>query len=96
MIVHIALFQWKKSVSQGQVNELMRSMADLKKVIPQIVQLNCGKNFSKWAKGYTHVVVVTLRNRADLVTYRQHSAHQPIAKPVTELEADSIGVDFEA
>jgi len=96
MIINIALFKWKPEVAPATIEKLINDIWDLKKKIPQIVDIYAGENFSKWAKEYTHAVVVTTRSRKDLDTYRAHSDHKPIADLCDSLETDSIGFDFES
>lgn len=95
MVTHIALFRWKKDVSQGEIDQIMYDIKNLKDQIGEVVDLYCGENFSKWNEGYTHAVVVKTKTRKDLDAYRKHSAHIPVAKKVEELEDHSIGIDFE-
>lgn len=95
MVTHIALFRWKENIPQEEVNKLMSAIKDLKNQINEVVELDCGENFSKWNEGYTHAVVVKTKTREDLDNYRKHPAHIPVAKKVEELENHSIGIDFE-
>jgi hypothetical protein len=94
MIIHVALFKWKPEVDPAVVEKLIGDIKALKGRISQIVEIYAGENFSKWAKEYTHAVVVTFKNREDLDAYRIHPAHKPIAEACDSLEADSIGLDF--
>ncbi|HEY4498845.1 MAG TPA: Dabb family protein [Candidatus Paceibacterota bacterium] len=96
MTVHVAIFKWKEGVATEDIQRLMADIRALKKSIPQIVEIYAGENFSKWAKEYTHAVVVTLKSREDLDAYRVHPAHKPIADLCNAYEADSIGFDFES
>ena len=96
MIVHVALFKWKSEVPPETIEKLMADIRLLKNQIPAIVEIYAGQNFSKWAKEYTHAVVVTFRSREDLDAYRAHPAHRPIADTCDQYEADSIGFDFES
>ena len=96
MVIHIALFKWKSGTSAETIDELMSDIRALKNQIPQIVDIYAGENFSKWAKEYTHAVVVTTQNKDALDAYRNHPAHKPIADLCDALEADSVGFDFES
>lgn len=78
------------------INKLINDIRALETQIPQIVYIYAGENFSKWAKEYTHAVVVATRSRENLDAYRSHPAHKPIADLCDSLEADSIGFDFES
>lgn len=96
MIIHIALFKWEPEVAPATIEKLVNDIRALKKQIPQIIDIYAGENFSKWAKEYTHAVVVVCRSRTDLDAYRVHPAHKPTADLCDALEADSIGFDFES
>lgn len=96
MTVHIALFKWKPEITPGRIAKLLDDIRALKGQIPEIREIYAGENYSKWAKEYTHAVVVTCRSREDLNTYRAHPAHKPIADICDKYEADSIGFDFDA
>lgn len=96
MTTHIALFWWKATVSQREIDSLMADIKRLKNDIPEVVELYCGENFSQWNEGYTHAVVVITESKDALDAYRSHPAHVPIAKRVEELEEQSIGMDFES
>lgn len=95
MVVHLALFSWKDSVSQKEINDLMGSIRELKNKIPYIIELYAGENFSKWNEGYTHAVVVTTKDRSGLDCYRNHPSHVPIANLVDSMKEKAIGIDFE-
>lgn len=96
MIIHIALFRWKKDVPDSQIDKLMGQLKDLKNKVDVVIDMYAGENFSRWNEGYTHAVVVITKTRVDLDKYRKHRAHLPIAKMVDEMEEKSIGIDFEA
>lgn len=96
MTVHAALFKWKPEVAKEDIEKLIVGIRALKKQIPEVVQIYAGENFSKWAKEYTHAIVVTLKSNEDLDAYRVHPAHKPIADLCDAYEADSIGFDFES
>jgi hypothetical protein len=94
MIIHIALFKWRKNISRKDILQIMDDVLSMKGKIKEIIDLSCGRNFSKWSKGYTHAVVVKVKDKKALDKYRKHPIHIPIAKRIEELEQDSIGIDF--
>jgi len=96
MIVHIALFRWRSDVSESQIDKVMVNIKNLKSQIKDVIEIMCGKNFSKYSDGFTHAVVVTFKDRKGLDAYRAHPAHRPIAKMVDSMEEKSIGIDFES
>lgn len=96
MIIHIALFSWKKGVAKKDVQVLMKDIKALKKEIPQILSIYAGEIFSKGSEGYTHGVVVTTKDEQDLEVYRNHKSHVLITRRIREMEVASTRFDFES
>lgn len=94
MVVHIAIYQWKSDSKESQINEALQEVKNLKDKIPGLVAIYCGKNFSKWAKNFTHAIVVLGENQKALDQYRSHPDHQAVAHKIELMEQDGIGVDF--
>ena len=94
MHVHIAVFRWKKNVSEAQVEEALKEVAALKFKIPGIIEISCGRNTSPYSEGYTHVVLVRGQSQAAIDAYRKHPDHVLVAKRIEEMEEHGIGVDF--
>lgn len=95
MIIHIAIFKWKKGAKKGKIENAMRDVEKLKSKVPGIVGVRSGKNFSRHGKGFTHVVVVTAKDGKALEEYRNHAGHVKIARKIESMEEDGIGIDFE-
>ncbi len=95
MVTHIALFRWKENITHNEISRIMTDIKKLKNKIKDVIDINCGTNFSKWNEGYTHAVVVKVKNRKALDNYRNHPKHKPIAEKVDQMEEKSIGIDFE-
>ena len=96
MIVHIALFKWKDEVSAEDIEHVMVDVRGLKDKVEGIIDIFCGRNFSVWNKGFTHALVVLTVDQLALDIYRKHPSHQEIVQKTDRMEADSIGMDFEA
>ncbi|MDP3685468.1 MAG: Dabb family protein [bacterium] len=94
MQIHIALFRWKPGVAEKKIGETLRAIEKLKGKIPDIVEIRCGKNSSKHAAGYTHVVLVRGLNKKAIEAYRMHPDHEKAARIIETMEEHSIGVDF--
>ncbi len=94
MQVHIALYHWKEGTPQEKIDDALAKIADLEKKIDGIVEISCAKNESKYAEGYTHVILVRGKNAKALVDYRAHPDHDAAAKLIEEIEERGIGVDF--
>lgn len=97
MIVHIALFKWKKGVTKERIEKALDDVRALKTKCKGVIDIMCGENFSKWSEGYTHAVVVLAKDREALQGYRDHPLHKVVAKEIESMEeGNGIGVDFEA
>ena len=72
----------------------MQNIRKLKNKIHGLIDIMCGENFSKYAEGFTHAVVVLAENRAALETYRNHPAHRIVAEEIEKMEEHGIGIDF--
>lgn len=94
MHIHIALFRWKPDVSEQKIEEILREIEKLKGKIPDIVEITCGKNSSRHAAGYTHVVLVRGLNKQAIEAYRTHPDHEKISKIIETMEEHGIGVDL--
>lgn len=96
MIEHIVLFQVKPYVEPGAVDQMFEGLRVLKDVVPGIIDLSVGRNFTDRGKGYNCGLVVRLESRQALELYRDHPAHQAVLnnliKPIVD---DVLAVDYE-
>lgn len=95
MIVHIALFRWKDGTSPQDIEKVLADVRALKDKVPGLIDIRCGENYSRWAEGHTHAVIVFAQNQAALDAYRHHPDHADVAKRIESMEERGIGVDFE-
>ncbi len=94
MLIHIALFQWKAGTSQETIEQILGEVKALKEKVPGLIDIHCGENFSKWADGFTHAVVVLATDQSSLDAYRTHPDHEKVAQEIEQMEEKSLGVDF--
>jgi hypothetical protein len=96
MVEHIVLFRWTEEASQEAMDSAVAELRGLKGKIAGIVDLSCGANFSDWAKGYTHGLVVRLTDRAALEAYGLHPEHQCVLQNfINPIRADILALDYE-
>ena len=95
MIMHIALFAWKDGITDTQIDAALQDVRSLKEKVPGLVDIRCGKNFSKWSEGFTHAVIVQADTKESLEAYRNHPDHAAVATLIESMETKSLGVDFE-
>lgn len=96
MIEHIVLIQTSTITSEQQKQELIKMTMSLRKIIPGIVDIRQGINFSTRNKGYDIGLTVRFKDRESLENYQAHPAHQEVVSYLKEIGVeDSIVVDFE-
>lgn len=96
MHVHIALFGWKETATTAEIEEALTTIESLASKVPGIVEIVCRKNNSKYAEGYTHVVLVRGETQEAIDAYRAHPDHVLAARQIEVMEEKGIGVDFES
>jgi hypothetical protein len=96
MIVHIALFRWKKGTSEKKAAGTLKQVEAIQKKVSGIVSIHTGKNYHHESKGFTQGVVVIAKTQKALDAYRKHPIHQKLAPKIMKMEADGIGFDFQS
>ncbi|MCT2536735.1 Dabb family protein [Aquibacillus koreensis] len=96
MIEHIVLIKHSSTTTEDQKQELIRRTLALKEVIPGIVDIQQGVNFSSRSQGYEIGLTVRFKDRDSLEYYGSHPAHQEIVSYLKGIGVeDRIVVDFE-
>lgn len=96
MVEHIVLIKTSSTTTEQQKQELIKRTLSLKKMIPGIVDIQQGINFSTRNKGYDIGLTVRFKDRDSLEYYQAHPAHQEVVFYLKEIGVeDSIVVDFE-
>nr|WP_263326373.1 Dabb family protein [Neobacillus sp. Marseille-Q6967] len=96
MVEHIVLIKFSQETTLEQKEELIRRTLALKEVIPGIIDIQQGFNFSKRSQGYEIGLTVRFEDRKSLENYGPHPAHQKIVSYLKEIGMqDTIIVDFE-
>lgn len=94
MQIHIALYHWKDGTPQEKIDNVLSQIRSLEHKIDGIVEITCAENESKYAEGYTHVILVRGRDEKALADYRAHPEHLTAAKLIDSIEEHGIGIDF--
>lgn len=93
MIKHIVCFKMKDSSTIDKAIEILKSMEGK---VPQIVQIEVGKDFLHSARSYDIILQVTLNNTEDLTAYQADSYHCSVVKEYMHANvSSSIAVDYE-
>ena len=90
----MALYKWKSSVTDEQIDEVFRRLTTLGPKISGLMGVACTRNESTYNQGYTHVIFVRAKDQTAIDTYRNHPEHIKIATIVESMEERGIGVDF--
>jgi hypothetical protein len=93
MIEHFVLFQWATDASPEAIAHVV---TELRVLIPDILYLTCGENFSPRSQGYTHALTVRLTNCAAFEAYGPHPAHQRVVQEfINPIREAVLAVDYE-
>ncbi len=92
--IHIALFKWKAEASSVELQSALLAIERLSEKVPGILEISVGENSSRFAEGYSHVVMVRGESQEAIDAYRQHPEHQQAAGVIEAAEEHGIGVDF--
>lgn len=96
MVEHIVLIKFSPETTKEQKEELIRRTLQLKNLIPGIMDIQQGFNFSNRSQGYEMGLTVRFEDKASLDNYGPHPAHQKIVAYLKEIGMeDSIIVDFQ-
>jgi hypothetical protein len=96
MIEHIVLLKFVPETTHEQKDELIRRTILLKNVIPGIMDIQQGNNFSNRSQGYDMGLTVRFEDRISLERYGPHPSHQDVFSYLKEIGLEkSIIVDFE-
>ncbi|WP_087972322.1 Dabb family protein [Oceanobacillus rekensis] len=96
MIEHIVLVKFSTQTSKEEKDELIRRTLALKELIPGILDIQQGHNFSTRSKGYNVGLTVRFENEAALENYGPHPEHQKVFSYLQSIGMeDSIVVDFQ-
>ena len=92
MIRHVVLFQFKPGTSADAIGELLNEAAGLQAMIPAIVEVMHGENFSERSRGYTHVVSMGFADRSALASFYDHPAHKALKADVIDPISETMVV----
>ncbi len=93
MIKHIVCFKMQKEETIDKAIEILSSM---KGKVPQIVEIEVGKDFLHSARSYDIILQVTLKNKEDLDAYQKDTYHCDVVKTYMHANvASSIAIDYE-
>lgn len=92
---HMVWFKFKPEVSEDRIDDLMQQLEALQGVVPGILEIRTGKNFTQRSQGHTHALVVILESKAALEAYGPHAAHQKVVAQLREVTESILALDIE-
>jgi hypothetical protein len=95
MIYHTVWFKLKDDVSPEETQELKDNLLAMIPQIPQILEMNCGQDFSGRSRGFEFGLVVKFATREDGQIYDKHPSHQEFIAKSKYLWTDVQALDFE-
>ena len=96
LLRHAVFFKFKESLTDEQIDEVVRAFAALPKRIDAIHDFEWGTDVSveNKSKGFTHAFLVTFRTEKARDEYLPHPAHQEFVRLVGPRVADVFVVDY--
>ncbi|MFC7392089.1 Dabb family protein [Scopulibacillus cellulosilyticus] len=95
MIEHIVLFKFKDETTKEQKDEAIKRLCQLADVLPGIIDIKAGHNFTDRGKGYTMGLTVRLESKEAFDHYGPSEEHQAVLAYLHEIGLeDTLAVDF--
>jgi heme-degrading monooxygenase HmoA len=94
MIKHLVLAKFKRSVTNGQIAELVKSLAALPSMIPEIRGYDFGRDIRP-ERSFDFALVSEFSDVEALETYKTQKDHAETARYIRSLSEDIQIVDFE-
>lgn len=95
---HVVVFKFKVTTTDEQIAQIVEDFGKLKDAIPEIIAYEHGTNVSPEGldKGFTHVFLVTFKDKAGLDVYLPHPAHKAFVEKLLPLLEEPFVVDYVA
>ncbi|MDY4187207.1 MAG: Dabb family protein [Candidatus Borkfalkiaceae bacterium] len=93
MLVHVVMWKFKKG-EEEKTDVFLAGLKSLKGIIPQIVDMEVGKNVNP-KNEFGAVLVSKFNSAADLEIYKNHPEHIKVSALCKEIRTDRQAVDFE-
>ena len=94
-VFHVFAFQWKANATPADKTKAKQQILAFQGVIPGLLHVNVGDNFSTKGKGYSFVGVMQFASKPQYDVYPTHPAHLALLKWLVPL-IDPIELDFNA
>ena len=92
-IQHLVWLKQKEHTSDAEINILLSEIRNLER-LDGVLSITAGTNFTNRSNGYTHGVVVSLKDRPALKSYLSSSEHQELGKTIRNL-CELMALDYD-
>jgi hypothetical protein len=75
---HVVLFTWKPETTQEQKDTLMRRLAELPSLVPEIKSYSYGPDAGINEGGHDFAIVADFADRDSYLVYRDHPDHRAL------------------
>ena len=96
MIYHQVWFKLTNEGSHADREQIENGLNALPALIPEIVELYCGLDFSGRSRGFELGLLVLFQTREDGQIYDKHPDHQAFIAANKHLWSEVMALDFEA
>ena len=96
MIYHQVWFKLTTEGSHADREQIEKGLNALPALIPEIVELRCGPDFSGRSRGFELGLLVLFKTREDGQIYDKHADHQAFIAANKPLWSEVMALDFEA
>lgn len=93
MIVHVFLFKWKKNVKKKDIDSIFQDIEKLRSS-EGLIGMRYGEDFSGYAKGHTHALVTSFKDKKSLSKFLNSSLHKDFMRRVNKIKDADIVADF--
>ena len=93
MIKHVVCFKMKE---ESTINKAVEILSSMNGNVPQIVEMEVGKDFLHSPRSYDIILQVTLKSKEELDAYQKDEYHCNVVKTYMHANvASSITIDYE-
>jgi hypothetical protein len=93
---HVVLFTWKPDTTQEQRDALMRRLAELPGLVPEIKSYSYGPDAGINEGGYDFAIVADFADRDSYLVYRDHPDHRALIEEcITPIRDQRAAIQYE-
>lgn len=95
MVSHIVMFKFRDNIQDDKAYKAKDMILSLKELVPVVLDIEAGLNFSNEDRSMDLSLSVKLQNREDLDTYAVHPEHIKVVDYLKSIISYSKVVDYE-